>query len=282
MSTDKLLSVLTNMAPMNSVRRLATEEQERFLRLVLDELAIQRHYHLFLWLRGEFQDLLPHEILLSASGNFADWLLKLDVVSKLPEVRTRQLAQHNIDSFIELAHTRWVRGERRPLVLDPKEAHDSLGDAPSVLHDALRRMQSTLVHGVHDFREGFDSIYIVQSGSPMADPDVVERRLFMLDLLTPQVDLAFRRIVSLPLALSHGKISAGKSDKLNLSTREQEILDLICRGETNSNIAAALEISPFTVKNHLQRIFKKIGVSNRTQAATRYNEALRELRKFLT
>jgi DNA-binding CsgD family transcriptional regulator len=41
-------------------------------------------------------------------------------------------------------------------------------------------------------------------------------------------------------------------------------------------IAAALEISPFTVKNHVQRIFRKIGVTNRTQAAARYTEAVRQ------
>jgi len=50
----------------------------------------------------------------------------------------------------------------------------------------------------------------------------------------------------------------------------------MCRGKTNLEIAAALDISPFTVKNHVQRIFRKIGVTNRTQAAARYADALRE------
>jgi len=55
-----------------------------------------------------------------------------------------------------------------------------------------------------------------------------------------------------------------------------EVLDALCRGRTNVQIAAALEISPFTVKNHVQRIFRKIGVTNRTQAAARYTEAVRQ------
>jgi DNA-binding CsgD family transcriptional regulator len=50
---------------------------------------------------------------------------------------------------------------------------------------------------------------------------------------------------------------------------------LLCRGESNVEIATALDISPHTVKNHLQRIFRKIGVNNRTQAAARYSEAMR-------
>jgi DNA-binding NarL/FixJ family response regulator len=55
-----------------------------------------------------------------------------------------------------------------------------------------------------------------------------------------------------------------------------EVLDALCRGRTNLQIAAALDISPFTVKNHVQRIFRKIGVTNRTQAAARYTEAVRQ------
>jgi FixJ family two-component response regulator len=54
------------------------------------------------------------------------------------------------------------------------------------------------------------------------------------------------------------------------------VLEALCRGRTNLQIAAALDISPFTVKNHVQRIFRKIGVTNRTQAAARYTEAVRQ------
>ena len=61
-------------------------------------------------------------------------------------------------------------------------------------------------------------------------------------------------------------------------SREEQILDLLSRGKTNMDIATALDISPFTVKNHLQRIFRKIGVTNRTHAVLKYNEALPILR----
>ena len=61
---------------------------------------------------------------------------------------------------------------------------------------------------------------------------------------------------------------------LELSAREIEVVEAMCRGRTNLEIAATLSISPFTVKNHVQRIFRKIGVNNRTQAAARYAEAL--------
>jgi len=53
----------------------------------------------------------------------------------------------------------------------------------------------------------------------------------------------------------------------HLTDREKQILRLICDGLTNPAIAATLRISRETVKSELKRIFRKIEVSNRTQAA---------------
>jgi DNA-binding CsgD family transcriptional regulator len=51
-----------------------------------------------------------------------------------------------------------------------------------------------------------------------------------------------------------------------LSTREREILRWVHVGKTNIEIGAILDISPLTVKNHVQRILRKLDVQNRTQA----------------
>lgn len=52
-----------------------------------------------------------------------------------------------------------------------------------------------------------------------------------------------------------------------LTDREKQILRLVCEGLSNAEIAARLVISAETVKSELKRIFRKIGVRNRTQAA---------------
>jgi DNA-binding NarL/FixJ family response regulator len=52
-----------------------------------------------------------------------------------------------------------------------------------------------------------------------------------------------------------------------LSDREREVLGLLLDGLPNKLIARRLEISEKTVKSHLTRIFREIGVSDRTQAA---------------
>lgn len=52
-----------------------------------------------------------------------------------------------------------------------------------------------------------------------------------------------------------------------LTKREVEILSTIAEGATNDEIADRFFISPHTVKSHLYNIYKKIGLSNRLQAA---------------
>ena len=51
-----------------------------------------------------------------------------------------------------------------------------------------------------------------------------------------------------------------------LSQREEQVLDLLARGLSNRDLARALKLSEHTVKNHLFRIFDKLGVSNRMEA----------------
>ena len=53
-----------------------------------------------------------------------------------------------------------------------------------------------------------------------------------------------------------------------LTVREKQVIQLVCRGFTNKETAQSLEITSRTVEFHLNNIFKKLGVSNRTAAAT--------------
>ena len=55
--------------------------------------------------------------------------------------------------------------------------------------------------------------------------------------------------------------------KVDLTKKEKEIVGLICHGYRNKEIAQKLDISEQTVKSHCNRIFKKVGVSDRLQLA---------------
>jgi len=54
---------------------------------------------------------------------------------------------------------------------------------------------------------------------------------------------------------------------IELSPRESEVLQLVAPGLPNKRIARELQISEKTVKAHLNQIFRRIGVTDRTQAA---------------
>ena len=60
-----------------------------------------------------------------------------------------------------------------------------------------------------------------------------------------------------------------------LTAREVNVLRLLAGGMTNNEIAEALVISPKTVDHHIEHIYAKVGVNDRTrQACTPYSEGL--------
>jgi DNA-binding NarL/FixJ family response regulator len=58
----------------------------------------------------------------------------------------------------------------------------------------------------------------------------------------------------------------------NLSRREQEILDLLCQGHSNKEIAERLSVGVETIRTHLKRIYEKLHVRSRTEAALKYRD----------
>ncbi|MBQ8847670.1 MAG: response regulator transcription factor [Candidatus Gastranaerophilales bacterium] len=90
---------------------------------------------------------------------------------------------------------------------------------------------------------------------------------FVLPNLLARIEALLRRstwnkeekhVKALPF-VKEGKISP-------LTQREKEILSLVAKGETNSKIAEKLFVREVTVKTHLNSIFRKLNVANRTQA----------------
>ncbi len=85
--------------------------------------------------------------------------------------------------------------------------------------------------------------------------------------------LRFQEAVTRFMGLGEAPLSVPQ--KLDaLTAREREILQLVSQGLANRQIASQLSISDKTVRNHLIRIFDKLGVNSRAQAIVRARAAL--------
>jgi DNA-binding CsgD family transcriptional regulator len=76
------------------------------------------------------------------------------------------------------------------------------------------------------------------------------------------------RSTVLLLELIRGRAEAHAPRHHNLTPREREVLLWLARGKSNAEIGLILEIKPATVGKHLERIYPKLGVENRTAAAS--------------
>lgn len=88
--------------------------------------------------------------------------------------------------------------------------------------------------------------------------------------------------IYVPPALMSAQASRGKSEarSVPLAERQMDVLKALAEGLTNKEIARRLGIAEITVKVHLQSIYRKLGVSNRTEAlAAALNRGLVSLRK---
>ena len=52
-----------------------------------------------------------------------------------------------------------------------------------------------------------------------------------------------------------------------LSNREKQIVELICKGLSFKEVAKKLGLAPSTVSNHLYRVYDKLAISSRTELA---------------
>ncbi|QEA12470.1 XrtB/PEP-CTERM-associated transcriptional regulator EpsA [Comamonas flocculans] len=260
--------------------RLSVEELGHLLEAMQHSLKVDSHYALFNWLRNDVQRLLPHEIVIAAWGDFSIGLVCHDVVSSLQGMRTRSFSNEALRPFTCSLFKRWIEHGSKPFI------NETLGDSAFQRLDdddtvhTFTKMHVRLVHGIKDQRGRHDCLYVLLSDDA---PDDRDKKLASLRFLLPYIDASFRQIAHLPgqyykqpLERENGgrnplgaEVATASMPAGELSVRELEIMEWVRQGKTNPEIGMILDISAFTVKNHMQRIFKKLDVLNRTQAVAK-------------
>lgn len=222
------------------------------------------------------QHFLPHEILIAAWGDFTANLICYDIVSALVGVRTEHSNPQTLSPLLQGLFNRWIELGKSPYTLGVGESGFLLegGGLQCPLGKALQDMRSLLVHGLTDERSSHDCLYVIFSSERK-----LHESISAIQILLPYLDTALCRVTPLIHLGSNGSLNGslltGPSvdrEHLDLSKREIEIMNWVKMGKTNPEIASILDISVFTVKNHLQHIFKTLDVSNRMQAASKVTQ----------
>jgi transcriptional regulator EpsA len=251
-----------------------------FLDVIQDSLAIRRHQDLLHWLHDEVQYFLPHDILIAAWGDFCLGLVHLDVISYLPGLRTTEIDKQDLLPSLLSMFEQWMESGRIPLEITLNEAslHFRSGETENSFGKAIALMQSALVHGIKDQRGRHDCLYIALSSNPHFETTAIQS----MELLLPHIDTALRQLAHLPTqcpdlqeptCVECEDDPTQDANMYGLTQREFEIMRWVCQGKTNLEIGSILNISSFTVKNHLQRIFRKLDVMNRAQAVIKLDIA---------
>jgi transcriptional regulator EpsA len=273
---------------MSFLSTLDPEENKRYLHIVTEVLKLRTHLDVFMWLRGDVQYFMPHDILVAAWGDFDSGSLQFDLISALPGVRTSTTSTTALVPLLRGLFRRWVGTERRPFALNVGEVGFLLPEQHQGddIAKALGGMRVALVHGINSQRDRNDCLYAMFSRS--SQHEVTSRRA--IDVMLPYIDTALRRVEHLPPQRAAPRQELAPARVLNIrdktaesiivrqhgggmSNREMQIMQWVEQGKTNSEIGTILEISAYTVKNHLQRIFKKLDVYNRAQAVSRFKDS---------
>jgi transcriptional regulator EpsA len=248
---------------------LMDDDRDKFLEIIERASQIKSHLELFQLLQSEsIQYCIPHQILISAWGDFDGPHLQHDIVSALPGLRTGLLNCRTIDALLHELYKRWLFHGRQPLLLnsttDARLAHSACDCA---LHKFLQHDWWLLVHGIIDLRDNNVSLYLALNAGSITSGQSIEGFCGRVDPLITQIDVAFRRIagLKLPRPANPECRSTGRA----LSAREEQILLAVSEGKTNTEISDYLAISAYTVKNHLQRIMFKLNAANRTEAVAK-------------
>jgi len=234
---------------------LTEREVELFLRFVERSLAVRNRHQLFLWVRGELQALLPHALLICAK-------------------RGRESRRWEVASLAEIPYSRGLLGELCALeggllgrLVDACRAADGApvlvcptlnGSDFLRLRPDLERygLDNLAAHGLLAARGEVASCF----GFIGIPPPLTARHAYLLQILVPYLHAVLART---PI----DERRADRSDEIPpLTRREFEVLGAVQRGLSNAAIARDLGVSPLTVKNHVQRILRKLGAQNRAQA----------------
>lgn len=99
--------------------------------------------------------------------------------------------------------------------------------------------------------------------------DFSEEERLILNLIAPHIIQAYKNAEAYKkVSQTFATLECSNEPEISygLTNREEEVLYCVAQGKTNAEVAGILKMAPGTVKRHLENIYQKLGVENRTTA----------------
>ncbi len=182
--------------PMPFLTSLSLDEVHRYHRVVIRSGTVGCHLDVLVWLQGDMQQWLPHDIMIAAWGDFSTGQIRYDILSELPGVRTQNVKSNAVKPMLSNLYKRWETLGRKPVALNVATSGLSLVE-PGVnqeLSRALKVMRCALVHGFSDQRRNHDCIYVIFNTLGPYSADECDA----MSVVLPYIDAALRQVRHLP------------------------------------------------------------------------------------
>lgn len=245
---------------------LASDPAEAIVRAAESALAVRRRYQFFVWTQSYLGRLIPHQLAVCGSYDRGSRELMFDVFNSVSlEPALMDALGDGRSLLMQQLQSRWLEAQGKPALVPTADLGHVAALAP--IHAALvaARVPQLLVHGVSRPQrpQEIESFFVFAS----QDGHSLQGLSGRLELLIPHIHGAWQRVQAVERDVSQaGNLQAAPTRASAVTQREREILGQLRDGKSNQQIAEQLGISALTVKNHVQKILRKLGAANRAQA----------------
>ena len=239
---------------------------QAIVQVIESAVDVRRKYQFFVWTQSSFQLLLPHKVAVCGLYDRTRKQVRLEVVNSIvvpPNLLTlltdgqSPLMQHVVNA--------WINNHGRPLVVKldalaergvaaASESLQAAGYSQLLVHGVSRPQRASEIESLFVFASPGTSVSALQLGS--------------IELLLPHLHATYLRVQAIERENSESRAQPVAA-RSGYCDREEQVLGWVREGMSNHEIGVQLGISPLTVKNHVQKILRKLGASNRAQAVAR-------------
>lgn len=258
---------------------LTPGEIDHLFLTIESSLQMRRRYQFYIWAQSRLFILIPHDILVCAHYDHVRKCMSYDTFSMFPIPRVAAEGDlEPLSGLVPKLLDAWTLTDGTPCAISVDST--SADDFPQLVAQLrLAGVSEILMHGMMSAREEnvAETFFIFLRVEGNLIPAQIKRDLspitvrhsFILEMLLPNLHATYMRTLLSQDRARERPAAAAAPGVVVVTEREREILGWVREGLSNQAIGVLLDISPLTVKNHVQKILRKLNASNRAQAVSK-------------